>query len=338
MSTDTILIGHGAGGMLSHKLVHELFLKHFKSKQLAGLSDATIVKTTSQTAFTTDSYVVDPIIFPGGNIGKLAVSGTVNDLLVSGALPQYLSAGFIIEEGLPLETLEQIVKSMAREAKHAGVEIVTGDTKVVKRGQCDKLFINTSGIGKGIENMDHLWRKPELKAGDKVLVSGYLGDHAITILAARNNITFEEEIFSDAAPLNNLILPLFENFGHSIRFMRDITRGGLATILNEICEHQHIGVELNESALPVRNEVKGICEIFGYDPLYLANEGKVMMIVEQNAAEAVLGKMKESDLGRYCAMVGEITNSFPGKVRQLSLIGGSRIVDMLQGEMLPRIC
>ena len=338
MPEDTILIGHGAGGMLSRNLIDQVFLRHFKNDQLNRLDDSAMISTTNHTAFTTDSYVIDPIVFPGGDIGMLAVSGTVNDLLVGGAIPQYLSAGFIIEEGLSLKTLDAIVSSMAKEARKADVKIITGDTKVVKRGQCDKLFINTAGIGKGIEPYSHLWKTPTFKAGDKIIVSGYIGDHAITILAARNNISFEEEIKSDVAPLNRLIIPLLEVYGSEIKFMRDITRGGLATILNELTEGKNFGIELYESSLPVRKEVMGVCEIFGYDPLYLANEGKAMIIAEENAADAVVEKMRSTDLGRDACIVGEVTNDAKGRVRIQSVIGGSRIVDMLSGEMLPRIC
>ncbi|HBH47570.1 MAG TPA: hydrogenase expression/formation protein HypE, partial [Bacteroidales bacterium] len=223
MPEDTILIGHGAGGKLSRDLINQVFIKHFNNSELSKLDDCSLVNTTSKTAFTTDSYVIDPIIFPGGDIGKLAVSGTVNDLLVGGAIPQYLSAGFILEEGLPIEILEQIVASMAKEARKAHVKIITGDTKVVKKGQCDKLFINTAGIGKGMEEASHLWEPPVFNIGDKVIVSGYLGDHATTILAARNNISFEQELVSDVAPLNNLIIPLMEDYSTSVKFMRDIT-------------------------------------------------------------------------------------------------------------------
>lgn len=338
MPEDTILIGHGAGGMLSRNLIDQVFVKHFKNDQLNQLDDSVIINTTSHTAFTTDSYVIDPIIFPGGDIGMLSVSGTVNDLLVGGAIPRYLSAGFIIEEGLPMKTLEVIVASMAKEARNADVKIITGDTKVVKRGQCDKIFINTAGVGKGIEIASHLWKAPTFKPGDKIIVSGFLGDHAITILAARNNITFEQEIKSDAAPLNKLIIPLLEVYGTEIKFMRDITRGGLATILNEMVEGNNFGIELSESNLPVRKEVMGVCEIFGYDPLYMANEGKVMIVVEDKAAEAIVDKMRSTDLGKDACIVGEVTNDAHGRVRIQSVIGGSRIVDMLSGEMLPRIC
>jgi len=337
MQNDYILLGHGAGGKLSHQLIEDIFVKHFNNKALNQLADASILDTTNKTAFSTDSYVIDPIFFPGGDIGKLAISGTVNDLLVGGAIPQYLSAGFILEEGFSIQELDQIAASMAKDAKKANVSIVTGDTKVVKKGQCDKIFINTAGIGMANNHVAHLWEGSKLVPGDKVIVSGYLGDHAICILGARNNIQFEHEILSDATPLNNMILPLLEEYGTSVKFMRDITRGGLATILNEVC-NKSIGIRLNEADLPIRKEVLGTCEIFGYDPLYLANEGKAMFIVEENAANAVLNNLKESTDGKDACIVGEICSDHKGKVAIKSLIGGNRIVDMLSGEMLPRIC
>ncbi len=340
MPDQNILIGHGAGGRLSHNLIKNIFVRHFSNPRLSQLNDSSIVETTNHTAFTTDSYVVDPLFFPGGDIGKLAVSGTVNDLLVSGAKPEYLSAGFIIEEGFCIGDLEKVVISMAEESEKANVKIVTGDTKVVKKGQCDKLFINTAGIGKAIPSVKKLWKKPVLKSGDKVIVSGFLGDHAITILAARNNIKFEKEITSDVAPLNNLILPLFFLYPKDIRFLRDITRGGLATVLNEITEGTNFGIELEENKIPVRDEVNGVCEIFGYDPVYLANEGKVVLIVSADKAKEVERKMKTLPYGANSCIIGEITNNAgrKGKVIMKSVIGGNRIVDMLSGEMLPRIC
>lgn len=338
MQNRQITIGHGSGGKLSHQLIESLFVRYFKNQHLDCLNDASIVKTTGHTAFTTDSYVIDPLFFPGGDIGKLAVSGTVNDLLVSGALPKYLSAGFIIEEGFSIDDLEKIVKSMADESDKANVKIVTGDTKVVKKGQCDKLFINTSGIGQGIESVSQLWGNPTLSPGDKIIVSGYLGDHSAAIMAARNNITFESELVSDVAPLNNLILPLFEEFGNSLKFMRDITRGGLATILNEICNNTSLGIVVKEKNIPVRQEVAGFCEIFGFDPLYLANEGKIAMVIKENQSESILKKMHSLPFGTNAEIIGEITDKNPGKVLLETTVGSHRILDMLSGEMLPRIC
>ena len=338
MMDNKILIGHGAGGKLTHNLIEQLFVRQFNNPKLNQLNDSSIVETSAHTAFTTDSYVVDPIFFPGGNIGSLAVSGTVNDLLVCGAFPQYLSAGFIIEEGLDIEILKKITESMSKEAKKANVQIITGDTKVVKKGQCDKVFINTAGIGRQIQSASHLSVPPKLKKGDKIIVSGYLGDHAIAVLAIRNNIKFENDVISDVAPLNDLLLPLLDEYASSIIFIRDLTRGGLATVLNEICNNTQYGIELEENAIPVRSEVNGVCEIFGYDPLYLANEGKVVMIAEEDNAEQLLSKIHSLPNGQNAVIAGEITEKAPGIVSLKSVIGGSRIVDMLSGEMLPRIC
>jgi hydrogenase expression/formation protein HypE len=338
MLNQIISIGHGSGGRLTHQLIDEFFVRYFKNQYLDIRADSSIVKTSANTAFTTDSYVIDPLFFPGGDIGKLAVSGTVNDLLVSGSIPKYLSAGFIIEEGFPIADLEKIVQSMAEEAEKANVQIITGDTKVVKKGQCDKIFINTAGIGEGIESVSHLWRKPGFSAGDKIIVSGFLGDHSAAIMAVRNNISFEKELLSDVAPLNNLILPLFEKFGSGIKFMRDITRGGLATILNEICNNQEFGISVDETKIPIRQEVAGFCEIFGFDPLYLANEGKIVMVASNKLSEMILRMMQALPFGENSQVIGEMTTKNPGKVKLKTSVGSHRILDMLSGDMLPRIC
>jgi hydrogenase expression/formation protein HypE len=338
MTDKVILIGHGSGGKLSHRLIKDVFVKNFSNPYLNQLNDSSVFHVEGKVAITTDSYVIDPIFFPGGDIGKLAVSGTVNDLLSCGARPMYLSAGFIIEEGLEIEHLRKIAQSMAEEAKNCHVSIITGDTKVVKRGQCDKLFINTSGIGTVSPKFEHLSAPPVLAPGDKVIVSGFLGDHAIAILAARNNINFDTPLHSDVAPLVDLVMPLVEKHGPSIRFMRDITRGGLATVLNEIVEQCNKCIELEESKIPVRTEIHGVCELFGYDPLYLANEGKMAFIVDGKIADDILFDMKNLPLGKDASIVGTVSDRATGKVLLNSLIGGSRIVDMLTGEMLPRIC
>jgi hydrogenase expression/formation protein HypE len=338
MNNDIILIGHGSGGRLSHELINEVFRSNFSNPALNVLGDASIVNIdSSQMACTTDSYVIDPIFFPGGDIGKLAVSGTVNDLCVSGAIPKYLTAGFIIEEGFKITELKQIAKSMANEAKNAGVAIIAGDTKVVKRGQCDKLFINTSGIGILSENCSHIHRGNTIAPGDKILVSGTLGDHAIAILSARENLTLDEKIESDVAPLNLLtekILYMPEN----IRFMRDITRGGLATILVESCQKKSFGILIYEDRLPVKQGVKAVCELYGFDPLYLANEGKIMLIAKKGQEEIILDKLQKDPLGTDARVIGEVTSDHPGRVIMESVIGGKRIIEMLSGEMLPRIC
>ncbi len=338
MTDKKILIGHGAGGKLSHRLIEDIFVKNFSNPYLNQLNDSSVFQINGKVAFTTDSYVIDPIFFPGGDIGKLAVSGTVNDLLSCGAKPNYLSAGFIIEEGFEIENLEKIALSMAREAKKSSVSIITGDTKVVKKGQCDKIFINTAGVGSVAPEVEHLSDLPCLNEGDKIIVSGYLGDHTIAVLAARDNIQFEHQVNSDVAPLVGLVGPVLHKYGPAIRFIRDITRGGLATVLNEISEKSQVCIELEESKIPVRHETQGICEVFGYDPLYLANEGKMVFIVDKDSAEPILEEMRQRPYGKHAAMVGSVSGKAPGKVLLNSVIGGSRIVDMLTGEMLPRIC
>jgi len=335
---EVILIGHGSGGRLTRELIDEIFVKKFDNPLLSGLHDASIIETDSEKiAFTTDSYVIDPIFFPGGNIGKLAISGTVNDLCVSGSIPKYISCGFIIEEGLPISDLENIVTSMASEAERAGVFIVAGDTKVVKRGQCDKIFINTSGIGIIPSDRLHISSGKTIQPGDKILVSGTLGDHAIAILAARENLTLDEEIQSDTAPLNKLTEAVLVH-PSDLRFMRDITRGGLATILTEVCENKDFGIDVDEKNIPIRQSVKSICELYGFDPLYLANEGKMMLIVRQESENIILQRLKTEKHGVDATIIGEITISHPGKAILKSVIGGRRIIEMLSGEMLPRIC
>jgi hydrogenase expression/formation protein HypE len=266
----------------------------------------------------------------------LAVSGSVNDLAVSGAIPKFLSAGFILEEGFSLQDLEKIVKSMAAEAVNADIKIVTGDTKVVNRGQCDKIFINTSGIGILPVERQHLKDKDTISPGDKIIVSGTLGDHAIAILAARENLNLDEKIISDAAPLNHLIEAALDDPG-DIRMMRDITRGGLATVLVEICEDQSFGIFINEKDIPVRRSVRSICELYGFDPLYLANEGKIVLVVKAGSESGILEKLKANALGKEASIIGEITDDAGSTIMQ-SGIGGKRIIDMLSGEMLPRIC
>lgn len=338
MHNKQILIGHGSGGRLSRELITEVFVKHFSNETLNTLGDASWLKCSSdQIAFTTDSYVIDPIFFPGGDIGQLAVSGTVNDLSVAGADPAFLSAGFILEEGFPIAQLEKIVISMAHEAEQAGVTIVTGDTKVVKRGQCDKLFINTSGVGFIPEGRNHLRLGNTITPRDKIIITGTLGDHAIAILSARENLKLDEDIRSDAAPLNSLTKKALRN-ADEIRLMRDITRGGLATVLVEVCEKKKYGMIIYEEKIPVRKSVRSICELYGFDPLYLANEGKILMIVKQGAEDAVLGRLREDPKAKEATIIGEITEENASKVVMKSSIGGKRMIDMLSGEILPRIC
>ena len=334
----TILLGHGSGGKLTGDLIKNTFLKYFDNPVLAALTDSATIKIKDKLlAFTTDSYVVDPVFFPGGDIGKLAISGTVNDLAVSGAEPLFISAAFIIEEGFSTDDLERITKSMGDEADKAGVKIVTGDTKVVNKGQCDKIFINTAGIGYLEKKHENISTGKNIKAGDKVIINGYIGDHGIAVMGARENLTFETEILSDCASLNHLIKPVLCS-GADVKFMRDITRGGLATVVAEIAENSKYGISIDETALPIRESVRGMCEIFGYDPLFLANEGKVLMIVSEESAQKVIKIMNSHEYGKDAVIIGEITEDNAGRAVLHSVVGGSRIIDKLTGEMLPRIC
>lgn len=334
----TILLGHGSGGIMTGDLIRDMFVKKFNNPILDVLTDSAVAQLgNTVVAFTTDSFVVDPIFFPGGDIGKLAVCGTVNDLSVSGARPMFLSSGFILEEGFPLKDLERIVHSMAEEALSTGVKIITGDTKVVKKGQCDKIFINTAGIGLIERRFASISKGSLIKPGDKVLVNGYLGDHEIAILSARENLMFENPVISDVSSLNHMIQGMLEA-GVEIRFMRDITRGGVATILAEIASALKHGVFIDEAQLPIREQVAGLCEIYGFNPLFLANEGKVLMIVAPESAELALSLMRRFDVGHAAQLIGSITEEHPGRVSMKSVTGGKRIIDKLAGEQLPRIC
>lgn len=334
---ELILLGHGSGGRLSHTLISQLFMKHFQNPLLLTQGDAALpVLPSGNLAFTTDSFVVDPLFFPGGDIGKLAVAGTVNDLAVSGARAAYLSAGFIIEEGLPFEVLERVVKSMAAEAAAAGVWIVTGDTKVVERGKCDKLFINTSGIGELLPGAGHISSGSQLSPGDKIILNGSIGDHGMVVMAERNNLNISANIISDCASLNDLILSL-DDLG-PVRFMRDATRGGLGTVLAELSEQHMLGINITERDIPVKMEVRGMCEMLGFDPLYVANEGKLVMVVEPTAADLILKRLRQHQLGNDACIIGEITEDHPGRVWMKTSVGGHRIIDMPTGQQLPRIC
>jgi hydrogenase expression/formation protein HypE len=333
-----IRLSHGSGGKIAHELITSIFVKHFSNDILNAQTDSAILKPAGgHLAFTTDSYVVDPIFFPGGNIGKLAVCGTVNDLAVSGAKPLYMSCGFIIEEGFSTSDLETIVKSMAEEAAKAGIKIVTGDTKVVNKGKCDKVFINTAGIGVLHEKHREISFGDRIEPGDKIIINGHIGDHGIAVLAARESLSFKSEVISDCASLNVMIEQVLQHHD-GIKFMRDATRGGLATVLCELAAGKRVGINVDEKAIPVREIVAGTCEVFGFDPLYLANEGKVVMVVRGDAAGEVLRTLKSHRHGSEAAIIGEIVESNPGKVVMQTSIGGKRIVDMLSGEMLPRIC
>ena len=331
-----IVLAHGSGGKLSHQLISKLVLPQFTNELLAPLHDGAVFSLgEGRIAFTTDSYVVSPIFFPGGDIGKLAIHGTVNDLSMCGATPLYLSVGFILEEGMPMEEFWRIVQSMRTAADEAGVRLVTGDTKVVDRGKADKIFINTAGIGivpEGVQ-IDPSRARP----GDKVLISGPIAVHGISIMSVREGLEFETEIASDTAALNGLVKDLLAAC-KDVHVLRDPTRGGVTSALTEIAQSAGVGVILQESAIPISEEVKGACEILGLDPLYVANEGKLIAILPAEEAEAGLAALRQDSLGREAAIIGEVTSDHPGFVVLKTRVGGTRVVDMLSGEQLPRIC
>ncbi|MFN3532234.1 MAG: hydrogenase expression/formation protein HypE [Candidatus Brocadia sp.] len=331
-----ITLAHGSGGKLTHELVKQLFLPNFNNSTLSQLGDSALLQLNGmKLAFTTDSYVVKPIFFPGGDIGRLAVCGTINDLAVVGARPMFLSAGFIIEEGLEMSLLEKVVHSMKETASFTGVGIVTGDTKVVEKGSADGLYINTCGIGI-VDDKINL-STSFIEVGDKIIVSGTIGDHGLAVLSERESLGFNPPIQSDCAPLSNLIGKLIDS-GANIKFMRDPTRGGLATTLNEMVNTQKYGILIEEQNIPVKDEVRALCEILGYDPLYIANEGKVVIVVASNDAVKIRNLLKEDDLGKDAEIIGEVIEGSYGKVCLKTVIGGTRIIDMLVGEQLPRIC
>ena len=332
---DKILLAHGSGGKLAHELVEKSFVKAFSNPFLAKLDDSAVIDFSGRLAFTTDSYVVSPIFFPGGDIGKLAVCGTVNDLAMSGARPLYLSLSFIIEEGLPQSELNQIVDSVQKAAQEAGVEIITGDTKVVNRGSADKLFINTAGVGIIAEGVDISGDKA--KPGDKVILNGTIGDHGIAVLSQREGLSFSTQLESDCAPLGGLVAEML-NASPNIHCLRDPTRGGLATSLNELAKQSKVSIRIEEEKIPVREEVLAACEMLGFDPLYEANEGKLVAIVPDEDADKVVKAMRENQYGKGAAIIGEVRGEHPGRVVMKTCLGASRIVDMLVGDLLPRIC
>ncbi len=335
-SHDHVLLGHGSGGKLSAELVQQILLPEFLNPALARLDDQAVIKVNGcRLAFTTDSFVVQPLFFPGGDIGSLAVHGTVNDLAMGGAQPLFLSVAFILEEGLPFDVLRRVVRSIKQAADAAGVQVVTGDTKVVEKGSCDNLFINTAGIGLVPDGVD--MSADRARPGDKVLLSGSLGEHGIAILAQREGLRFESSIESDSAALHTLVAAMLK-VTHEIRCMRDPTRGGLSSTLNEIAAQSRVGIEVEERAIQVREDVKGACELLGLDPLYVANEGKLVAIVKPELAEDVLAVMQTHPLGRQARIIGNVTQNDAGLVTMRTLLGTSRIVDMLSGDQLPRIC
>ncbi len=332
-----IVMGHGGGGKLSQELVEHLFLPAFRNPALENLGDAAVVDFASaRLAMSTDSFVVRPLFFPGGSIGELAVNGTVNDLAVSGADPRFLSASFILEEGFPLAQLARVVEAMAGAARAAGVEIVTGDTKVVERGHGDGCYISTTGMG--VLRAGVSVGPGRAQEGDAVIVSGTLGDHGMAILSVREGLEFESPIRSDCAALNGLIAAVLEAAGSQVHAMRDPTRGGLASTLNEIAAASRVGIAIDENSLPVRAEVQAACELLGLDPLFVANEGKAVFLVAPDAAECVLATLRAHPLGREAAPIGQVTAGHPGMLLARTAMGAQRVVTMQVGEQLPRIC
>ncbi len=336
-ATDRIQLGHGSGGKMSAALLRDRFLPHFANDILAQLGDAAVVDVAGHAlAISTDTFVVQPLEFPGGNIGSLAVHGTVNDLAMMGARPQWLSAGFVLEEGLPFDVLDRIVRAMAEAARTAGVLLVTGDTKVVERGKADGVFINTTGVG--LRGAGFAPGPSLARPGDAVIVSGPLGCHGIAIMAAREGLAFETEIVSDSAALTPLVERLRERVGDAVHTLRDPTRGGLASALNEIAAAAGIGVALDERALPIPGPVAAACEMLGFDPLYVANEGVLVAFVAEPQADAAVAALRGHRLGRNAARIGRAVAAHPGMVILETAIGGTRVVDMLPGDQLPRIC
>ena len=336
MDFDTVQLAHGAGGKLSSDLIEKIFLPRFSNQTLDKLEDQAIIENLGKRlAFTTDSFVVDPIFFPGGNIGELAINGTINDIAMSGAKPLYLSVGFILEEGLSLEILHKIVLSMEFAAKQACVQIVTGDTKVVNKGSCDKLFINTSGIGSVPSGVNI--SATNLRPGDKVIISGTVADHGMAVMTTREDLSFKSQVQSDTAALNGLVDEML-NVSKEIHAMRDPTRGGVATTLNEFARQSHVGIQLYTGSVPVKPEVKGACEVLGIDPLYVANEGKLIAVVPNEVASDMVKVMRENILGIDSQIIGEVTEKNRRIVVQSTGLGANRIIDMPIGEQLPRIC
>lgn len=332
---DRILLAHGSGGTLSHDLIEKSFVSALGNPILNKLDDSAVFELCGRLAFTTDSYTVSPIFFPGGDIGKLAICGTVNDLAMSGATPLYLSLSFIIEEGLPTAELEQIVNSICQAINEAKVHIITGDTKVVNRGAADKLFINTSGVGIVPAGVDI--SGVNAKPGDKVILSGSLGEHGIAILSKRQGLEFNVPVESDCAPLNRLVAEMLA-VSANLHCLRDPTRGGLATTLNEFAQQSNVGIKIEEDNLPVNEAVQAACELLGFDPLHMANEGKLVAVVASSDTDKILAKMRHNRYGREATIIGEIVKEHPGRVIMKTRLGSSRIVDMPVGELLPRIC
>jgi len=334
---EKITLAHGSGGKASHELIEKIFVTNFGSRQLAALEDSAVLQAGKEMiAFSTDSFVVDPIFFPGGDIGSLAIHGTVNDLAMRGAKPLFLSVAMIIEEGFAIHDLETIVRSLKTGADEAGVEIVAGDTKVVQSGKADKIFINTTCIGLLTEKLDISAKNG--RPGDRIILSGTMADHGATILCQREGLQIQGGFASDSAPLNHLVAAMIKEAGKQIHVLRDPTRGGVGTTLNELARSSGVGIRLREKDLPVRDDVRGACELLGLDPIYLANEGKLLAFVEPDVAGSLLKVMQHMQYGKHACIIGEVVADHPGQVVLETAIGSARIVDMLHGEPLPRIC
>ncbi len=336
LSTDIITLGHGSGGLLTHRLLETGVFDILRNDWLDQQHDGASLELNGRVAFSTDSYVIDPLFFPGGDIGELAVNGTVNDLAMCGAAARYLSLSFIIEEGLPVADLRRIISSIHKAAGLAQVHIVTGDTKVVERGKGDKIFINTSGIG-SIHPQAAIHHN-RIAAGDVLILSGNIAAHGTAIMSIRKGLEFETSIRSDTAPLGAMVIRLLDRWGSRLKFLRDPTRGGLASVLNEIAGLTRLGFQIAEERIPVEEEVEAACEMLGLDPLYVANEGLFLAVVQQEAAEGFLESLRGEEQGRHAAIIGEVTSEYGGKVILKSRIGGRRVVGFLIGEQLPRIC
>ena len=333
---ESVTLAHGGGGTLTNKLINKMFVSQFDNQYLNQKHDSAVLRLEkSKIAFTTDSYIIQPIFFPGGDIGKLAVCGTVNDLVAAGAKPQFISTAFIIEEGFSMDSLWKIVQSIRLAASEADVLIVTGDTKVVDKGKGDNIFINTSGIG--IVEKGFNISPANCKVGDKIILSGSIAEHGISILSSREGFEFETDIKSDLAPLNNF-LKRIKKYSSKVHVMRDPTRGGLASSLNEIAAQSKVGMLVDESKIPIRKDVNAMCEILGLDPLYVANEGKMIFIVDSNASKKILKELRKDMFGKNAQIIGEVTSDSYGTVVMKTKIGSKRIVDMISGEQLPRIC
>ena len=333
---DVITLGHGSGGLLTHRLLQSGVFDIFKNDLLDQQHDGASFELNGNIAFSTDSYVISPIFFPGGNIGDLAINGTVNDLAMCGAEAKYLSLGFIIEEGFTMDEFWQVLVSIKEAADKANIKIVTGDTKVVEKGKGDKIFINTSGIG-SIHPKANIHHK-NIEAGDVIIVSGNIASHGIAIMSLRKGLEFDTNIESDTTNLNHTILSLVERFGNDIKFLRDPTRGGVASVLNEIAELTKLGFYLDQKLIPIDEQVDGACEMLGLDPLYVANEGLFLAVVKKEFAVDFLNELQHHQTGVNAAIIGEVTSEHPGKVIMKSRIGGKRVVNYLTGEQLPRIC